>query len=231
MNTQNHNSGKKNTGQKDAKQKQHRQQQIVLVGIGLALTVTVGLAGWALVNKLDKPIPKTEQVVQIHVVPQPPPPPPEEPPPPPPPEEEVEIPPPEQMPDMPDVADAPAQNLGLDAEGSAGSDAFGLAARRGGTELTGGGGDSHRWYAGQVRDQIDALLTKDDDVKGVTYKVALLLWLSLDGKLERYELLQSTGNSRLDQALQRALANVDRFKSAPPVGMPSPIRLRIESRS
>ena len=50
---------------------------------------------------------------------------------------------------------APDQPLGVDAEGSAGGDAFGLAARRGGADLIGGTGSApYAWYTNRMRDEI-----------------------------------------------------------------------------
>ncbi|WP_052700215.1 hypothetical protein [Methylocucumis oryzae] len=67
---------------------------------------------------------------------------------------EVEQPEPEPEEPLPDVADEPPPgDLGLDAEGTAGSDGFGLAARKGGRGLLGGGGggDPYAWYGGLIK--------------------------------------------------------------------------------
>ena len=52
----------------------------------------------------------------------------------------------------------PGDELGLDAEGGAGSDGFGLRAKKGGRGLI-GGGDRNRWYEGQV--QRDLFLSEE----------------------------------------------------------------------
>ena len=89
--------------------------------------------------------------MQVFRPPPPPPPKIEEPPPPPPPEE-VKLPDPEPVADAPDVPDMPGP-LGLDADGVAGSDAFGLVGRHGGNDLIGGDG-RYRSYANHVKDAV-----------------------------------------------------------------------------
>src|SRR5271168_299195 len=88
-------------------------------------------------NKISKP----ERVIQtVQIIRPPPPPPPDQPPPPPPEKTEQEIPKDTPQPTPDDQQAPPDQPLGLAAEGTAGGDAFGLAARSGGSDLIGGTG-------------------------------------------------------------------------------------------
>lgn len=170
-----------------------------------------------------------QQVVQVQVFR--PPPPPEDEPPPPPEEleqEEVDIPEPEAMPDMPDMPDMPpAESLGLDAEGVAGADGFGLAARRGGRGI--GEGDANRWYAGQVDNRIRDLLARKDEARKGDYDRTVLLWIGIDGTLQDYRFLDSAGDPEVDAALDEVIASLGPLPR-PPVGMPQPIRYRIETQ-
>src|SRR5262245_757872 len=111
---------------------------VLLIGGGIA---ALGFCSVLLVRSFlagEAPAPK-KLVQEIKVIR---PPPPEElpPPPPPPPEEEVDLNEPEPQPDPVASNEPPPGNLGLDAEGSAGSDGFGLMGRKGGRDLLGSGG-------------------------------------------------------------------------------------------
>ena len=71
----------------------------------------------------------------------------------------MDIPEPEALPeDVPEAANEPppGEALGLDAEGGAGGDGFGLAARRADADLLqSGGGDGEAW----LRGELDRVLT------------------------------------------------------------------------
>jgi periplasmic protein TonB len=100
-----------------------------LGGVLLVALVVFGLI-WMIRGMKKSDQPKRQVAQKIELI-RPPPPPPEPPPPPPPPEEKIEEPLPQETPEEapPDEA-APAEQLGLDAEGVAGADGFGLAAVR-----------------------------------------------------------------------------------------------------
>jgi protein TonB len=170
---------------------------------------------------------ETPQIVQIV---RPPPPPEEPPPPPPPPEEEVEEPLPQDTPDPEQADEAPAEALGLDAEGVAGADGFGLAARRGGSDLTGTGGAAFAWYTSMLKDTILDALSEDEQVRRGSYRITVRVWLASDGRIERTQLADSTGNRDVDAAIEQALGRMSRLRESPPLEMPQPITLRIVSR-
>lgn len=211
----------------------------VLLGIGLSLLIGLGI--WLLADKFQKP-PQTKKVVQQITVLQPPPPPP--PPPPeqkPPPEEvkeeKIEEPEPEPEPEpSPEQSEEPpAEDLGVDAEGSAGADGFGLAARKGGRSLLGGGGGNAILYYGgqvkrQVEDALEALLANTAATKS-GYSVIIQVWVGADGKVNRCELVGSSGQSGVDEAIQAALPRLHAsVGKPPPENMPQPIRIRLTSR-
>lgn len=197
---------------------------------GGAATLFLGAILWLWFGYAGQEVKPAQQVVQIQVFR--PPPPEEEPEPPPPQEqepEEVDIPEPESLPDMPDIPDMPPQeSLGLDADGVAGSDAFGLAARRGGRGI-GEGGDINAWYAGQIDNRIKDLLARTDEARRGDYDRTVLLWVGIDGRLENYRFLDSSGDGDVDEALDTVIARLGRLPK-PPVGMPQPIRYRIETQ-
>ncbi len=175
-------------------------------------------------TKSERVVPQVLQLIR----PPPPPPPPEEPPPPPPPDEKIE----EQLPqDEPEAAqdDAPEQ-LGVDAEGTAGGDAFGLAARRGGTDLVGTGSAVFGRYTALIKDTILDKLSEDEKVRRGSYSVVVRLWLASDGRVERVALTQGSGKPDLDTSIKAALSRLSQLSEGPPVEMPQPVTLRIVSR-
>ena len=195
----------------------------------IVVAATVGMIFFVR-NMLEKPEEPTRPVAQVVNIVRPPPPPPDQPPPPPPPEEKIDEPLPQDMPDeAPPDDSGPAEQLGLDAEGVAGSDGFGLAARRGGRDLV-GGGSAFAWYTSLVKDTILDVLSDDERVRRGNYQVVVRVWLATDGRVERVALVKSTGRPELDGAIEQALARLDRVRDAPPLEMPQPVTLRIVSR-
>lgn len=200
-------------------------------GAVIVLAVTVALIwlvwGW-MQEKPEKPARQTAQVVKLI---RPPPPPPEPPPPPPPPEEKIEEPLPQETPEeAPPDDSAPAEQLGLDADGVAGSDGFGLAARKGGREI-GLGGAAFAWYTTLLKDSILDVLSDDERVRKGSYQVTVRVWLSNTGGVERIKLASTSGDRELDAAIEQALARMSSVREAPPLEMPQPVTLRIVSRS
>jgi protein TonB len=105
-----------------------------LVGGVVVVLILISAMVWFvrdfMANTKQKPARTVQNITVIR--PPPPPPPPEEKPPPPPPDK-LDEPLPQKEPEpSPDNAPTPSQQLGLDADGAAGDDGFGLAARRGG---------------------------------------------------------------------------------------------------
>ena len=133
----------------------------------------------------------------------PPPPPPE--PPPPPPEEKIEEPLPQDTPEEapPDDA-APAEQLGLDAEGVAGSDGFGLAARKGGQGL-GLGGAAFAWYTALLKDSILDALSADERLRRGTYQLTVRVWLTAAVKSSASSSRARRAIATLDAAIEDAL--------------------------
>jgi protein TonB len=160
----------------------------------------------------------------------PPPPPPEAPPPPPPEPPKEEIPQEQPEPSPSDEA-SPSQQLGLDADGGAGSDAFGLAARKGGHDLLGSGGAAFAWYTGRLKDEVLEKLSGDPRFKAKKFTVGVRVWIEADGRIKEVKLTSSTGDRELDRAIESALASVPRMSEPPPIEMPEPVSLKIVSRS
>ncbi len=213
--------------------KRAQQLRFLPLAVGAALVVIgFGLAFWAMRSFLaDKGGTSKKVVQEIQVIRPPPPPPPEEQPPPPPPEEDVEVKTPEEQPEpTPSNVPPPGEQLGIDAEGTAGGDGFGLAARPGGRELLSTGGSTLTWYAGLVQSAILERLQAEKEARTGSYSVRVQAWIRPDGTVERIRLAQSSGNPERDRAIERALAGISRISQPPPFEMPQPMNLRIVSR-
>lgn len=206
-----------------------------IVGIvGAVSAIGVALALWLMEN-LNKDIKLTKPPIQVVDIVRPPPPPPkqEEPPPPPEIEEEVELPEPEPVPDVADTPDEPppGEQLGLDADGVAGSDGFGLVANKGGRGLVGsGGGSVHRYYANRLKDELLSVISDIEELRRKGYQIDISLWLDPSGDVLRARLDGSTGDRDLDRRLESMLSQASAPAGGPPDDMPQPVRLRLVSR-
>ncbi|MEJ0087442.1 MAG: energy transducer TonB [Pseudomonadota bacterium] len=201
----------------------------VIIGFGIA---AVGACAVLLIRGfLSSEAPAAKKVVQeIRIVR---PPPPEElpPPPPPPPEEKVDLNEPQPEPDPVASNEPPPGNLGLDAEGGAGSDGFGLLGRKGGRDLLGSGGSAFTWYAGLLKSEILDELQRVKSARSGAYSVSIKVWVRPDGSVERIRLAQSTGDRERDRDIESALSRIGRVSQTPPADMPQPVSLRIVSRA
>jgi TonB family protein len=199
--------------------------------VGCIAVTTVGVGAIALMRSFLKSAPgQPKQLVQqIQLIRPPPPPPDLPPPPPPPPEEKVDV--PQDKPDpTPSNEPPPGEQLGLDAEGSAGGDEFGLAARKGGRDLLASGGSAYAWYAGLLKEEILGQLSAEKHARAGDYTVIVRVWVRNDGTVDRVRIAQSSGSHERDQAIEAALSRITRLSQAPPADMPEPISLRIVSR-
>jgi protein TonB len=212
--------------------KRNRFRYVPIVAVGLAVCV-LGVGAVTFVRGiLGGGAPPTKKVAQeIHLI-RPPPPPDVPPPPPPPPREKVDIPDPQQQPDpTPSNEPPPGEQLGLDAEGSAGGDAFGLLGNKGGRDLVGSGGSAFAWYAGLLKNQILDILGAEQKARTGGYTVVVHVWVRNDGTIDRVHIAQSSGDRERDRIIEAALVRIGRLSEAPPANMPEPISLRIVSRS
>ena len=223
---------------------QKKKFKLVWLGYAAMLLVFLVVGGWLLKTFLFADDPQGRR--KVHMVtlvkPPPPPPPPKEEPPPPEPEEELIPPEPEPLADTPDDSadDSPAsENLGVDAEGTAGGDSFGLVGNKGGRGLIGGGlGESsllrkYAWYTRMVQDEIrrelKAKLEKNGGWpdKGQNAKVKIVL--DPTGLIVDFSLVTSSGDKILDQTVLAVLPNV-RMREPPPQDMPLALFIRVAPR-
>lgn len=203
--------------------------------IAAAVLALMALLGFALKQLLGDAGPVKKQTVHNIALLKPPPPPPppkpqEKPPEPEMKKEEVKV---EQpKPDAPNQSDAPeGKQLGVDAEGGAGGDAFGLVGNKGGRDLLAGGGRmAFAFYTNQLQRFLQEELARHKKLKSADYRVVVRVWLSRAGAVQRFELAGSSGNGEIDEALRKALAEAPALRDPPPENMPQPVKIRITNR-
>lgn len=207
----------------------HGWQRYVPLAIGAVIVIIVGgfLVRFVLKMMAEKPEGPQRQVAQVVKIVRPPPdqPPP---PPPPPPEEKIEEPLEQEEPEQaPDEA-SPAEQLGLDAEGAAGADGFGLAARKGGRDLVGTGTAPFRWYTDLVARSLEGCFSEDEKVRRGNYKVDVKVRVESDGSMRVLDILGSTGSTEIDAAIrERKGCNIGQSR---PLEVPSLATVRLTSR-
>jgi protein TonB len=203
--------------------------------IGGVVIAALGIVGSSVYGLMEEGQKAKRRVVNITLMKPPPPPPPEvKPPEPEVPKVQEKIPEPETPQETQEAP--PDDQLGLDTEGSGSGDAFGLAAKKGGKDITELGGPAtvnraqYAWFTGLVQGQLQEQFQKNDKLRTADYRVVLRVWFAQDGSIERYELVGSSGNPEIDRNLRVAMDDMPRLKQAPPAGMPQPVKLRVTSR-
>ena len=227
-----------------AKKKKSTNKIIILVSTAIALVFI--LAGFFIIKGLlsDDGTKRKRQVQMVSLMK------------PPPPQKVEELPPPElkekeeiieqqqeeQFEEIPDDAGPDQEagsDLGLDAEGVAGSDGFGLVSKKGGSALIGGGsGDGgllkrFAWYTSIIQDQIQERLQKelerDGGIPKGEYEATVRVVLNDIGNIVSCQIVGSSGNLKMDSAINKSVKNV-RADEPPPFDMPRAIKLKISSR-
>ena len=132
-----------------------------------------------------------------------------------------------------DSPPSPAKDLGdpvtIDGAGQAGNDAFGIQAGRGGG-TTGGGGGMGGSYGRYFGTSIQQAFARDPRTRQLAFDdIRLDVTLDSDGRVSKAVLLQSTGNTKIDEAI---LTMVREYKAdeRPPAAQRYPIHLSIRGR-
>lgn len=215
-----------------------RGARIKKAALGLAVVALLVGAALVVMKFIGAPAKKNTGVQQVALLKQPPPPPPkppEKPPEPPKVKDDVKI---DQPKDDPKPADAKAPDdkpssdkpLGVDADGSAGSDGFGLAANRGGRDFltTGGGGGAY--YTGLLQRQFFEALSRNRKILKDEFRVVVKVWLGDDGRVQKADIVSGSGNAQVDDLIALTLLEMTPLKDVPPSSM-RPMQLRLSNRS
>jgi protein TonB len=142
----------------------------------------------------------------------------------------------------PDNDATPAgKDLGIDAEGGAGSDGFGLVGRRGGRSLLSGGDGMGRMsllskYSGYtytvsalIKNKVMKLLNDEGGIPKGRLQAVVRVKIDIDGTIIDYKIIGSSGNNRMDNAVKEALAGI-KINETPPDGMPRTMDIKIVSQ-
>jgi len=207
------------------------------------LVIALGLVGLIaamvlmVMKFMEAPAGKPKGVQNVALLKQPPPPPPKPPEKPPEPQkvkEEVKINEPKDTPKPEEAKSADAKPasdkpLGVDADASAGSDGFGLAATRGGRDLltTGGGGGAY--YSGLLQRHFFEALSRNRKVLKDEFRVVVKIWLGDDGRVQKADIVSGSGDPAVDDLIQATLLDIAPLKEVPPAAM-RPIQLRLSNR-
>lgn len=204
---------------------------VVLVA---GVLVLVGMIGWGLYSLLASKGHAPKKPPKISLLPDRPPPPP--PPPPPKPPEPPKAEQKEVKAEPPKEPQPQAQNEPLKMEGAAGDGPSPFAAGPVSKEYIGGdtgsaGGRMQNWmFVDRLQRHLQEALNRNRKLREVDYRVTLRIWLAGDGTVKRAELMQSTGNAKVDALLKETLLEVAAMREAPPQDLPQPIRIRVTTR-
>lgn len=209
----------------------NRWLRIATIAVAVLVVVAMGFGVFTLVTQSAGKRRVVDTIALKLVAPPPPPPPPKvEPPPEPPKMLEQKIEPPVDKPiDQP--KDQPPQGpLSLDAKGEAGGDSFGLGGKLGGSDFFGGGGTRFGHYAVLMQDQISKAMQRDDQLNGKKFRATVKVWISPSGKIERVEIIHTSGDRDIDGRIEQVIAEMATLPEAPPDDMPEPVIVRVGAR-
>lgn len=213
----------------------------VIIGLMLSLVLIGGVVSFLKSGgKAPRHDQRKQEILTITLPPPPPPPPPKvEPPPPkevPPPEKQemVEQEPVKEDEPPPDNAppELPSEDLSTGIAGN-GPD-MGLSRGTGNGKLgsTGsrGAGSKFGWYAAKVQSSIKDALSRHPSTRSAAMSLQIRVWPDSDGRIIRAQLVGSSGDAKVDQAIKSQILTGLQLPQAPPADMPTPIVLRINSR-
>lgn len=151
----------------------------------------------------------------------------------------VDVPPPD-APRPPPDAPPGGGRLAMAAAGDGPGDAFNIAGNPGGRGLLSGGGlgdgtgegqgeiggDERRfgWYYTQIKLGIEEIFRKQKKLSMASARVELRVWVDGEGRVSRVQLIRSTGDPEVDEALQ-SVAGL-KLKEPPPPGIHMPMVAR-----
>jgi hypothetical protein len=211
---------------------------------GVMLAVALAAVGVSMLRH-SGPAPRPhdeERITQIMLPPPPPPPPPPKVPPPPKPDEEKpkeEVPTPHKV-DVPKPAPmkapAPPGNP-LTAEAGNGPSAYGLGVGNGeggdclGNCGGGGGGDAAAYYAGLIKSQIEAALSRDEKLRFAKYRITVSLLMDASGHAVQATVKDFTGDPGLDAEINRVLSSIAANETLPAEVTAQPVLVRITAHA
>jgi outer membrane biosynthesis protein TonB len=86
------------------------------------------------------------------------------------------------------------------------------------------------WYAAKVQSSIRDALGRNSTTRSATLSLQVRVWADSNGRITRAQLIGSSGNASVDQAIRNQILTGLQLPQAPPPDMPMPINLRITAR-
>jgi len=125
--------------------------------------------------------------------------------------------------------------MGTNIQGDGSANPFGLTGRGGGGMIGGSGGSGvggrggsrWGWYASRVQRSLEEALRKNTKTSTSQLTVEVRAWLDASGRIERTQLMRSTGDLEIDEILKSEILRNLRVGEPPPPDMPQPIVMRI----
>jgi TonB family protein len=142
----------------------------------------------------------------------------------------------------PPPQNAPGGRLSLASEATGEGDAFNLVGNPGGRGLLSGGGlgdgigggmgsgtgGRYAWYYSKIAAQLEEELRKSKRLSTAEARVELRIWTDSSGRITRVQLIRSTGNREIDEAIQSVVGL--RLRDPPPADIPMPMIARVIAR-
>jgi hypothetical protein len=133
----------------------------------------------------------------------------------------------------------PGDDLGLDADGGAGTDGFGLKGKKGGRALIGGGLGKgsllrkYAWYTRiiqeELRKQVYDHMNANGGVPKGSCQNVVNIRLDAAGNIVDYKIHDPCSDLQVNEAIKVVLQNA-RISEPPPADMPRTLRLKISSK-
>ena len=93
-----------------------------------------------------------------------------------------------------------------------------------------GSGSKFGWYAAKVQSSIRDALSRNPVTRSATLSIQVRIWVDANGRVTRAQLVGSSGNPSVDQAIKNQVLNGLLLPQPPPPDLPMPINLRLTAR-
>jgi protein TonB len=146
---------------------------------------------------------------------------------------------PEPVEDQASDEPPPGQDLGLDADGAAGSDSFGLRAKKGARSIIGGSYSEasllkkYAWYTRiiqeELRKKVNTHLEGNGGMPDGDLNAIVKITLDENGNILDFGIMTSSGDAKMDAAVKASL-EMAQISEPPPDDMPKTIKLKISAK-
>ncbi len=133
--------------------------------------------------------------------------------------------------EQPKSVDNAPKPVTINGPAQAGSDAFNVGAGSGdGNVGSGGGGFGEANYTRYLSSQLQQTIQNDDRVNHLVFTADMAVWVDSNGKLERAQVVKTSGDPKLDETLVELLQSMPTLDEPPPSTLEFPQRIRVEGR-